>query len=226
MSIAFDAFSSVAAGTGNLSWTHTPVGTPRGITVEVVQNTGTDEVSGVTYGGTAMTEVTGSPNLKAAVEAGAVYCYFLGASIPTGPQTVLVTVTGASSKRAGAVSVTAAADTEVQDTDVTINSNSVANPSATLALGGNSCFCMEGFFSGSNDPADITELAGWTNRLEHDFTSQTAGWYTYNTIGTADVTMGWTQTAQDAVCIGIAIREAGAPPPPAVGGTMTLMGVG
>lgn len=37
-------------------WTHTPVGTPRGIIVQVVQNAGTDEVTGVTYGSVAMTE--------------------------------------------------------------------------------------------------------------------------------------------------------------------------
>ena len=38
MAIAFDAESNVAAGTGTLSWTHTPVGAPAGVIVLIVQN--------------------------------------------------------------------------------------------------------------------------------------------------------------------------------------------
>lgn len=209
MALAFDAFANSTAVTGDISWTHTPVGTPKAVIVFVVQNaqSGADQVSGVTYGGVAMTEIAGSPNAKTAVESGVVYGYFLGASIPTGAQTVTVTVTGNASKRAGSVTLTAAADTAVQDTDATINSDSVANPSATLALGGISCFCMEGLFSGNPAVGDITPPTGWTSRLEHSYGQQTAGWYTYDTIGTADVTMGWTQTADDAIGLGVAIKE-------------------
>ena len=53
---AFDAVSCIGAdtdsNTGDLSWTHTPVGTPRGVIVLVAQNVANgDEVDGVTYGG-------------------------------------------------------------------------------------------------------------------------------------------------------------------------------
>ena len=207
MTVAFDAFSDTTAGTGDLSWTHTPVGTPKGIIVFVVQNVAGSEISSVTYGGTAMAAVSGSPNNKALAEDGIVYCYFLGSSIPTGAQTVTVTVSGASVKTPGAISLTASNDTTVQDTDVTINSGSSANPSSTLLLGGNTCFCAIGFMSGQASVSNIDPLTNWTIGQQFDFTSQTAGMYTYDVIGSSDVTMGWTQTADDAIAIGIAVTE-------------------
>lgn len=221
MTIAYDAVSSATEGTGTLTWTHTPAGTPAGVIVYVIQNTGTDLVTGVTYGGITMSEVTDSPNLKAAAEDGAVYGYFLGSSIPTGAQTVEVSVTGgAITKAAVAITVTAAGDTAVQDTDVTINSDAEADPSATLSLGGNSCFCAIGFMSGIGATANITPLTDWTSRYEFDFTNQTAGVYTYDTIGTSDVAIGWDQTSEDAVAVGIAITE------DAGGGSAAPAGVG
>ena len=207
MAVAYDAVSNATEGTGTLTWTHTPVGTPRGVQVFVVQNTGAaDEVSGVTYGGVAMTETSDSPLLKAAAEDGGVYSYFLGSSIPTGAQTVEVTVTGATTKAAVAITITAAADTTVQDT-ATISSDSATNPSVTLSLGSNTCFCAIGFMSGQASVGNITPSASWTSRYEFDFTSQTCGFYTYDTIGSSDVTAGWTQTADDAISIAVAITE-------------------
>ena len=215
MAIAFDAFSNSAQGTGNLSWTHTPVGTPRGVIVGIIQVTGgpapSDQVSTVTYGGTSMTEVAGSPLAQSGGEPSMIHMFFLGASIPTGAQTVAVTVTGANQKIACAVTVTAGQDTSVVDTDATITSTSQANPSATLALGGITCFCGEVFQSGQNDPTGITPLTNWTARMENDFGTEQGACYTYDTISSTDVTMGWTQSADDACCIGIAVRENAAP---------------
>lgn len=206
MAVAFDASSNATAGGGNLSWTHTPVGTPRGVVVLIAGDTGADDVTGVTYGGVAMTEVTGSPNVKAAVEAGGTYVYFLGASIPTGPQTVTVTVSGGQ-HLASAVSLTASDDTEIVDTDATINSDSSANPSATLPLGARTCWCGEALFSGQNAVTGITPLSGWTSVQEVDIGTECGAVYRYNTIDSTDVTMGWTQTAEDAVSLGVAVSE-------------------
>lgn len=206
MAVAFDAVSNVAAGTGNLSWTHTPVGTPRGVKVDIVENGGTNGVSSVTYGGVAMELV--AVNAKSSGEAGTVVTYFLGRSIPTGAQTVSVTVSDAVSKRAVAITVTAASDTCWVSTDFSIGSDSLANPSSTLNLLGKTCFVSLALHSGQGATTGITQLTGWTNRLEHDFGAQMGAWYNYNTISTADVACGWTQTADDAVMISLAITEA------------------
>ena len=206
--VGFDAFSSVAQGTGNLSWTHTPAGTPKGVIVFVVENDGVDGVTSATYGGTSMTECTGSPNQHNTGEPGTVHCFRLLSSVPTGAVTVAVTMSDTvTAKRAGAYSVTSSADTTVVDTDATINSDSAANPSVTLSAGGLNIFCAIGFHSGQNQATGITPLTSWTGSLENDFGSQVAGWYKYDTIGTANVTAGWTQTADDAVMIGIALKD-------------------
>lgn len=218
MTLAFDAFTAPTPGTGDLSWTHTPVGTPRGVIVYVVSNINTDEISGVTYGGNAMTEATGSPHSKAGGEASCVHAFEMLSGIPTGNQTVYVTTTGTTGGKAGGcITLTGAADTEVQEADVTINSNALDDPRATLALGGNSCFCCIGFFSGRQTVTLNTPLTSWTNRYNHDYGVATMGIYTYDTIGTTDVTAGWdNDVADDVLAIALAIKEvagaAGEPP--------------
>lgn len=206
MAVAFDAFSNVAAGTGTLSWTHTPVGTPRGVKVDIVENGGTNGVSGVTYGGVAMELV--AVNAKTSGEAGTVITYFLGSNIPAGAQTVSVTVSDAVSKRAGATTVTAATNTCWVSVDISIASDSIANPSSTLNLLGKTCFVSVAGHSGQNAATGTGQSSGWTNRLEHGFGAQTGVWYSYNTISTANVAVGWTQTADDAVMVAMAITEA------------------
>lgn len=213
MAVAFDAVSNVAAGTGNLSWTHTPVGTPRGVRVDIVENGGTNGVDSVTYGGVSMELV--AVNAKTSGEAGTVITYFLGKGIPTGAQTVSVTVNDAVSKRAVATTVTAASDTCWISTDFSIASDSATNPSSTLSLLGKTCFVSLALHSGQGAATGITPLTGWTSRLEHDFGAQMGGWYTYNTIASSDVACGWTQTADDAVMIAAAITEAPAITDPA-----------
>lgn len=208
--ITFDTFSSVAAGTSTLSWTHTPSGDGliQGVVVFVVSNSGADGVTGATYGGTAMTEVSGSPNLHASGEPGSVYAYFLGSGLGSGAKVINVNVGNAISKRAGAYGVNAHGDTMIVDADATINSDSQANPSVTLSTGGKLCFAAIGFHSGQNAPGSTTPLTNWTSNLENDFGNQVGGWYRFNSFLSADVTAGWTQTADDATMIGVLIGEA------------------
>ena len=94
MAVAHDASSKFGAPTSNVasfSWTHTPVGTPRGVIVFVQTAADADYITSVTYGGTAMTQVAeaidtvGEPMRETA--------FFLGAAIPTGAQSVVVTRT-------------------------------------------------------------------------------------------------------------------------------------
>lgn len=99
--VEHDATSHATAGTGNLEWTHTPVAKMiRGVLVHIAQNgrsSSTQQVSGVTYGGVAMTLI------KERTEGGTrgvVSSWFLGDGIPQGAQTVKATVTGAAKKTA------------------------------------------------------------------------------------------------------------------------------
>lgn len=226
--LAFDAVSAGAVQKPTVSWTHTPVGTPRAVIVLIAQDgaSGADEVTSVTYGGVTMSEVSGSPNSLATGENGAMYCYFLGSSIPTGAQTVTVNVTGTGgTKWPVAITLTGAADTVVQSSDGTIHSTSLANPSVTLTSGGNSVFAAIGFFGGQNAPTSNTPLSGWTDRGENDFGTTTGGVYTFDTVGTSNVTAGYTAAAEDAVMMAVAIAESGGGGAPACQPTLGLLGV-
>jgi hypothetical protein len=209
MAVAFDAFSEVAAGTGTLSWTHTPSAAPQGVIVFVVENgTTSDGVTTVTYGGVGLTEVSGSPNILSSGETGVVHCFFLGSSVPnSGAQTVTVNISGSVTRRAAAITLTGSVDLEVVDSDGTINSTATSNPSITLSTSGRTSFGAIAFQSGRPSIGNIIPLANWTDRLEHDFGAQVAGWYTFDTIGSSDITAGWTQGNDDAVAVAIAVTE-------------------
>lgn len=205
MAVAFDASTSGSITT-TASVSHTPVGTPRGVKVSVVIDDKNNTVSGITYGGVAMVQVAGSPSDEWVTNNTSVIVYFLGSGIPTGTQNATVTVSaGTAIKRVTVETWTAARDTAIQDTTVILATT--ANPSGTLSLGGVACGCSIAFYSGINIVTGITPLTNWTARDEHDFGANTAGSYTYDTIGTTDVTMGYTAANDHVNCIGVAIKE-------------------
>jgi len=212
MAIAFDAASNAAADTGNFSWTHTPVGTPKGVVVLIVQSTDDpNEVSAVTYGGVAMAFVAAGSD--AAGEQGRAYAYFLGAGVPTGPQTVAVTVSAADPKRPVAITVTADSgfDTAVEDSDTF--GGDTANPTLTLVTGaGVTCFCAGATHSGLPDVANIAGGADYTDVLEHDFGARVGSWIrrTSNSSG-GNVTLDWVSAIDDVAAVGVAIKQVAAP---------------
>lgn len=207
MAIAFDGSGTPASSVGDFNFVHTPGGTLRGVVVAIVQNVGfTDEVITVTYGGVTMGRA--GAVFHGTGETGAVYAYFLGSTIPTGPQTIIVDVNGTgSNKRVTVWGLTAAKDTQLVDVDTTINTDSQVDPTITLSLAGRTCWCGIEFISGQDDPTGITPFANWTATLEQDFGTLTGGSYRYNTVSTVDVSAGWTQTAEDAAMVAIAIGE-------------------
>ncbi|KKM78934.1 hypothetical protein LCGC14_1355030 [marine sediment metagenome] len=210
MSIAYDAASNSSQSTGNLTWDHTPSGTPKGVLVFVLAaDNGLDEVTGVTYGGVPLVEVALSPLLKTTTVPLAAHAYFLGSSVPTGVQEVVVTVSNADSDRqALCYTVTSSQDSEVQNTATWLE-EATTDPTATLALSGEECWVALTALSDSNSVGAISPLSGWTSNLEvSGFFSRTGYWYRYNTVGTSDVTIGYDGTElTDSIGIGVAIKE-------------------
>lgn len=214
MAVAFDAHSvSGAAPAVDPSWTHAPVGTPRGALVYVISPT-SDPVVGVTYGGTAMTNVANFVESAGGEWSGYQWtAFFLGASVPSGGQTVAVDA-GALDVFAYAYTVTAAADTEYI-ANATAQSASSTSITATLSLGGRTCFACEAFGSGADAATGVDPLTSWTARAENDFGTFAAGSYSYDTVGSTDVTVGLSHgVAEDAFVLAIAVSEivAGANP--------------
>ena len=206
MAIVFDEFSFSAADTVDLSWTHITSAVVRAVVVFVITNGSADTgVADVTYGGVSLPGV--ALQVHDAGEQGTVQAYFLGTGLPPGSQTVLVTVTTADVKVAGAMSVVAGREVVVQVADQSINDTFLANPTVLMGLGGKECFVAEAFHSGRDAASQVTPLSGWLTMLENDFGSQTAGIYRYSTVGDDDLYCGWTQAADDATMIALAVRE-------------------
>lgn len=124
MAVAHDAATALGAAFATTpdpyTFTHTPVGTPRGILLLVAHaNTATDDFVSATYGGVPMTEVTGSKATDTVTQPGLVKAFFLGSGIPTGAQTVSIDHLASNINHwAVCISVTAAADTEISGTPV------------------------------------------------------------------------------------------------------------
>lgn len=206
----FDAFTASATTTGNKNFTHTPTGTPRGVVIYVViAGTTTDEVTTVDYGSvtgiTQIAEVAITGDLN---ENGIIFAYFVGASVPTGAQTVNVTYSvGTRNNVVYVYTLTGAADLEVVANQTLDDEIGQANPSVSLGLGGRSSFASIVWWSGTNAVTGVTERTGWTSRNELDPGSAVAGTYSYDTIDTADVTAGYDAAAEQAGIIGLAVAE-------------------
>jgi hypothetical protein len=104
MTVAFDAVASdsVSASSGTtLSWTHTPVGTPTAVGVSLWNYEPFATISGITYGGVAMTQAVTNDNEAFSVQVGGL------ANPPAGAQTVVLTFSGTDAYcMAGSVTVT------------------------------------------------------------------------------------------------------------------------
>ena len=207
MAIAFDAATSSDSIT---PFNHTPVGTPKGVLVLVcgADDTSLSTLTAVTYGIASLTEVSGSPNTKTTGRDYRVWAFFLGTSVPTGTQSVaLVGTITAAGYQAVCITYTATGDTAVEGVNTSINSDSSANPSSTLTIANESHISI-GFSSGQGAVTGITPLTGWTSIAETDQGLDVTGVYRKDANASSNTTVGWTQTAEDALAIAVAVREA------------------
>lgn len=204
MTVAFDASSHSFVSNDPQTFTHTPVGTPRGVAIFCGRNgSSTDDISDPTYGGVPLTRVrsdaddVGEPMRS--------WWYFLGSGIPTGAQTVSVDKVGTHNLYVVCVTLTGADDLEVVDHDGT--SGDIANPSVVLQYGGRTCQGLVGMMSGQQAPTSIAPLATATLVREQDMGSQSAEVDRQTTPGTSDYTAGFTATIEDVALSAIAISE-------------------
>jgi hypothetical protein len=207
MAVAFDSF--FATSTNRKVVSVTPVGTPSGVIVfETANNANnTDNLAtAITYGGVSMTKVTDT--LPETTEWLASTFWFLGSDIPTGTQSVERTTVAADPLNSmTVVIVTADTDTEINDFKI-IKSNSLASPSDTLPLSGVSSFVVEAAASGVATVGGMTPYSGWNSTWEADFGASCQLVYVYNTVAANNVTVGYTQSADDVALIAVAIKEA------------------
>lgn len=163
MSVAHDASSESHTGTtpstseASFSWSHGgAVSLVKGVLVFVFNTSATaDTVSSVTYGGVALTAVTGGRAVDTASEFGSCKAYFLGSGVPQGTQTVVVNRTNnANSMYAIAITFTAAQDTTYAGVVLLQEDQVPAEQSITdNGSGVNAVRCSGNYYGGTNAPA-------------------------------------------------------------------------
>jgi hypothetical protein len=205
--VVVDAITKPTAGTGELKWTHAPVQTnPRGVLVFVVQDvTAADQVTKVTYGGVEMEELSGSPFLHTlGAEDGALYAYFLGKNIPGGSNQVIVTVGGAATKQAAAITLLGPKGLDLRAYKAGTSTFAATNESATTKEAGVGPFEESGvealvlaaFHLGSNEVSEVTAATSATSILStHDFGTTTAAWTAGSKANLASATAQLTQAS-------------------------------
>jgi hypothetical protein len=210
--IVFDA-SSEGTGTSTLSWTHTPVGTPRGVILFCV-NTGsaTDVFTGATYGGVSMTQLNSASDSLG--EAGFTEGYFLGASIPTGAQTAACSVlSGIQAKWGVAFSVTADTNTQTAGTISCIAESGagagIDDPSCTVSTITGASWAAAALYSGQTAAASTSAGSGFTLSQANEFGSfSSASEYATAQKSSGDWTAVFTTAgADDVAMVAIAIEE-------------------
>lgn len=220
MAVSFDAVSeSHTATTGSaseasFSWSHNPVGVPRGIAVLVINSSSgnaANKPTSVTYDGENLTEITAASATDTSGEGGTVTLWFLGSGInTTDPATVVVNrVNNVNDMYAVCVSVSAAGDTEVYEAgivnisgDSTLGEQSVSDGSPgtnSMRFAGGHCGSGAVPAAGSNS----TALASI------DYGAKVAAVVRETTAGQGSRSVGFgTITSDDAAITHFAIREA------------------
>lgn len=223
MAIAHDVTTNatVYAATGTQTTAHAANANARAAVVLIAQQSSTtNEVSGVTYGGTAMQLLGTSTN---GTEAGRIWIYFLD-GVAGGTQNVAMTTTASSDKYLSVSTMTVAANTKVSPANnpngtlgvdlgyETNTSNSQSNPSLTLTglTASVPVVAYEVIHSGLQTMTNTPQTSpAWTLIQSVDAGTQGFGMARIaNTPSGTTLTAGWiAATADDFVIAGSAFYE-------------------
>lgn len=211
MAVAFDASSpsgtAVNTAVASYSWTHTPVGTPRGVAVFAFQAGPAGDVDhtvGVTYGGVAMTFVGSAADT--ANELGRCEGYHLGAAIPTGAQTVTVTRTNNTTEM-WAVAATLTADADTATAGLVTQSENAALAEVAVDDGspGSDSVRVAGAYWGGGSPPGTGASSTLMRNL--DFGAYGASTVRETTAGQGARNVGFSAVADDRATVHFAVKE-------------------
>lgn len=189
--LAFDAQASahVAASVGlTLSWTHTPVGTPSKVTVQIGNFDGTVTVTTVTYGGNLMTA-----NAASTQSAGGVGTLIYGLlSPPSGAQTVLITFSGTNAFCSGISTTWTGGNGAAVFSAGATGTATTSNPTTTIASAAGE-IVVDVIYnnSGATETVAATGQTLIAGPVSIDANNNV---YSSQTPGAASVTPNWTQS--------------------------------
>jgi hypothetical protein len=212
--VVFDTSSEAHTGTtgsaseASFSWSHGGAASNVkgvGVCVYQIANSG-DDTTSVTYGGAALTRVTGGAAFDTATEPGAAVLYFLGSSVPQGTQTVEVNrANNVNILTAQAFTVTAAADTSVTGVVLLQEDGLFAEQSVDDGSPGqNSVRLACGYSGASTLPVGPNSTSLQTITIS---ASRTAGLARETTAGQGARSVGFDQTSDDRAGVHFAVKE-------------------
>ncbi len=166
MAIAFDAaaFPSDASGASSATFSQTCTGSNRALAVGAYINDLTDTISGVTYNGVAMTQITaGSPNIPGGGGRTARSYLFYLAAPATGANNVVVTATGTISSgfQCMAESYTGVDQTTPQNTSAQTSALVASTVTVTPTTTVDDCWAVSFV---RNDAGSVTSSTNYTAR--------------------------------------------------------------
>lgn len=215
MAVAHSAASESHTGTTGstnqtaFSWTHTQTGTPQGVVVFVSTYASTaDLISSVTYGGVALTRLTGGLAQDGAGESGRLDTFFLGSGLGAGNQTITVNRTNnATVMYAAAATVTAGADTAVPQSTIVLleGDGTLAAQTVDDTSPGTASVRYAGCYSGLNTPP--TAGTGSTLLNSIDIGNYGSALVRETTAGQGARSIGFTGATDDRAAVHLAIRE-------------------
>lgn len=204
--------TTASQGEASFSWSHGGAGSGvKGVLVFTFNNTSSSTdalagVSGVTYGGSALTAVTGGSAVDTAGEQGRCTAWFLGTSVPQGTQTVVVTrVNNAAVIYAVAVTVLASGDTETNGVVLLQENQAIAEQNVTDGSPGTNSLRYAGTFSGL--PTPPAAGANSTALQSIDLGAVGDAVVRETTAGQGSRPVGFADVTDDVAAVHLAIRE-------------------
>lgn len=212
MAVSHSAASESAASTSaaSFSWTHTQTGTPQGAIVFVITDANADYITSVTYGGVAMTRVSGGQAIDAAGEPGRCDLFFLGSGLPTGNATITVNRTN-NATTMGGVAATVLADTrstEVYSPGIVLlqGDGTLSEQNVTDGNPGSNSVRYAGLFTGLQNLPGVGANSTLLNEL--DFGATGMSMVRETTAGQGSRPVGWSSgNTDDRAAVHVAVIE-------------------
>lgn len=205
-----DTGSTGSASVAQFSWSHGGAASGvRGVAVLTFVNANADDAIGVTYGGVPLVAVPNGRALATSAEPGDCKLWFLGANVPQGTQTVVVFRNNtANVMYAACMTVTAGADTEVFDPNLTQGGTAQAATEEGINNGSNITAVR---YAGINSGLGTHPAAG-ANSTELAFFPATAGLRSITvvretTAGIGARYVGFTGASDDNASVYFCVRE-------------------
>jgi hypothetical protein len=203
-------FSTLTSSAANPTFVHTPTHVPKAAIVTAVKTllSSTTALSSVSYGGAQL--IKNSVSVDSAGELGTAEIWSVtstSVAMSSGAATVAIGTASTASFQYVCLTVAADGNITVASTHRGLEDQNSSASQLSIAKAGALRWAFGCKFSGIGAPTESTVIAGQVKVAVLDFGAQCAETTMESTAGTADITFGSAQTADDWALVAIAIQE-------------------